>query len=79
MCSALQQLPMLVHPLRPQALQKMSVSFLLQIFKPQFSEEGSNALQYEKEIYQLFIKCVREVAASRQVCEETTLDLSHLF
>ena len=42
MHSALQQLPMLVYLMRPQALHKMSVSFLLQIFKPQFSEEGSN-------------------------------------
>lgn len=46
--STLQQLPMLVHLLRPQALLKMSVSFLLQIFKPQFPEEGSNTLNMEK-------------------------------
>ena len=77
--SALQQLPMLVHVLRPQALHKMNVPFLLQIFKPKFSEEGSNALKYEKEVYQLFVKYVREVAASRRVCGETTLDLSHIL
>lgn len=51
MHSTLQQLPMLVHLLRPQALLKMSVSFLLQTFKPQFPEEGSNTLKYGKEVY----------------------------
>ena len=79
MLSAFQQLPMLVYLLRPQALHKMSVPMLLQILKPQFSEEGSNALKKEKEVYQLFVKYVREVAASRRVCGETTLDLSHIL
>lgn len=51
MHSTLQQLPMLVHLLRPQALLKMSVSFLLQIIKPQFPQEGSNTLKYGKEVY----------------------------
>ena len=79
MRSALQQLPMLVYLLRPQAQHKMSVTVLLQILKPQFSKERSNALKKEKEIYQLFVKYVREVAASRRVCGETTLDLSHIL
>ena len=79
MLSALQQLPMLVYLPRPQAQHKMSVTMLLQILKPQFSEEGSNALKKEKEIYQFFVKYVREVAASRRVCGETTLNLSHIL
>ena len=79
MLSALQELPMLVHLLRPQAQGKSSVQMLLQILKPNFSEEGSNTLKKEKEVYQLFVKYVREVAASRRVCGQTTLDLSHIL
>lgn len=37
MLSALQELPMLVHLLRPQAQGKLSVQMLLQILKPNFS------------------------------------------
>ena len=77
--SALQQLPMLLYLLRPQAQHKMCVQQLLQILKPNFSEEGSNALKKEKEVYQMFVKCVREVAASRRVCGHTTLELSHVL
>ena len=79
MLSALQELPMLVHLLRPQARGKLSVQMLLHILKPNFSEEGSNTLKKEKEVYQLFVKYVREVAASRRVCGQTTLDLSHIL
>lgn len=57
----------------------MSVSFLLQILKPQFPEEGSNTLKYGKEVYQGFVEYVREVAASRRACGETTLDLSDIL
>ena len=32
------------------------------MLKPNFSEEGSNALRYEKEVYMLFVRYVREVA-----------------
>ena len=79
MLSALQELPILVHLLRPQARGKLSVQMLLHILKPHFSEEGSNTLKKEKEVYQLFVKYVREVAASRRVCGQTTLDLSHIL
>ncbi|KAJ7394716.1 Fibronectin type 3 and ankyrin repeat domains protein 1 [Desmophyllum pertusum] len=55
MLSALQQLPMLLYLLRPQVQHKISVPMLLQILKPTFSEEGSNALKKlkEKEVYQV--------------------------
>ncbi|CAH3172828.1 unnamed protein product [Porites lobata] len=79
MLSALQELPMLIHLLRLQGQQKLGVQMLLQILKPQFSEEGSNALKKEKELYQLFVRYVREVAASRRVCGKTTLNLSHIL
>ena len=77
--STLQQLPSLVYLLRPPAQNKMCVQMLLHILKPNFSEEGSNALKKEKEVYQMFVKYVREVAASRRMCSRTTLDLSHIL
>ena len=70
---------MLLYLLRPQAQHKMCVQQLLQILKPNFSEDGSNALKKEKEVYQMFVTYVREVAASRRVCGHTTLELSHIL
>ena len=32
------------------------------LLRPSFSEEGSNAFHYEKEVYSLLIKYLREVA-----------------
>ena len=52
---------------------------LLHILKPNFSKEGSNALKKKKEVYQMFVKYVREVAASRRVCSHTTLELSYIL
>ena len=72
-------LPILVHLLRPGVQPKVNVQKLLQILKPKFSEEGSNALIWEKETYQMFIRYVREVAASRRVCGQLTLSLSHIL
>ena len=37
------------------------------MFPPQFSEEGSNKLQFEKIVYNKFIKYVREAAAGRRI------------
>ena len=79
MLSALQELPMLIHLLSPQGQQKLGLQMLLHILKPQFSEEGSNALKKEKEVYQLFVRYLREVAASRRVCGKTALNLSHIL
>lgn len=79
MLSALMQLPMLTYLLRPGAQQKVNVPKLLQIMKPKFSEEGSNTFTKEKESYQMFVRYVREVASSRRVCGQVTLNLSHIL
>lgn len=77
--SALRQLPMLIHLLRPDSQHKINVPKLLQILKPKFSEEGSNALKHEKEVYQLFVRYVREVASGRRSCGERHLELCHIL
>lgn len=45
------------------------------MLKPNFSEEGSNALRYEKEVYMLFVRYVREVASGRRSYGSRKLEL----
>ncbi|PFX17372.1 hypothetical protein AWC38_SpisGene18315 [Stylophora pistillata] len=79
MLSALCHLPMLQYLLRPGAEGKLTVPILQHLLKPSFSEEGSNALKYEKEVYQLFVRYIREVASGRRSCGEKILDLSNIL
>ena len=55
------------------------VQKLLLILKPNFSEEGSNTLRYEKEVYQLFVRYAREVASGRRSSGERQLELCHIL
>ena len=77
--SVLQQLPMLVHLLRPSAQQKVNVQKLLQILKPKFSEEGSNAQKQEKETYHKFVTYVREVGGGRRSCGQNHIELGNIL
>jgi hypothetical protein len=77
--SALQQLPILGHLSRPVAQCKLTVPILLHLLKTNLSEEGSNTAMYEKEVYQLFVRYVREVASGRRSCGEKTLELGNLL
>ena len=79
MLSALQQLPTLIYLLRPGSQLKIAVPRLLQTLKPNFSEEGSNAIRYEKEVYMLFVRYVREVASGRRSCGRRKLELCHIL
>ena len=47
--------------------ERLTVRGLIQLLQPQFSEEGTNKLQYEKMVYNKFIKYVREAAAGRRI------------
>ena len=49
------------------------------MLKPNFSEEGSNAIRYEKEVYMLFVRYVREVASGRRSCGLRKLELCHIL
>lgn len=44
------------------------------MLKPEFSEEGSNSYQFEKEVYGLFIKYLREVAGSLAILYMLSMD-----
>lgn len=70
MLTALQELPMLHHLLRKNRQHKLTVPMLLNLLKPKFSEDGSNNLKYEKEVYHLFVRYVREVSSGRRSCSD---------
>ena len=59
--------PQLLYLLRPSAIGTLSVRRLLFLLKPEFSEEGSNALSREKAVYAKFVKYVRLVSSGRRV------------
>ena len=79
MLSAIQQLPMLMDLLRPNVNEQISVPKLLQILKPKFSVEGSNALKRERELYHMFVKYSREAAGGRRLCGQKRLELSDIL
>ena len=59
--------PQLLYLLRPSAISTLSVRRLLFLLKPEFSDEGSNALSREKAVYAKFVKYVREVSSGQRV------------
>ncbi|XP_022778455.1 uncharacterized protein LOC111320014 [Stylophora pistillata] len=79
MLSALQKLPMLHYLLRPNSQHPITVPKLLGLLKPKYSEQGSNALKHEKELYQLFVRFLREVASGLRSCGNEKLQLSHIL
>ncbi|XP_053383435.1 uncharacterized protein LOC123541168 [Mercenaria mercenaria] len=63
-------LPELKFLLQP-ASHSITMKRITTLLKANFSEEGTNAYMYEKEVYSMFIKYLREVAAGRR--EKLTL------
>ena len=47
--------------------EKLTVKDLILLLPPQFSEEGTKKLQFEKMVYNKFVKYVREAAAGRRI------------
>ena len=80
MCSALKKFPQLLHLMRNYGSSaSLTVQKLLQLLKPKFSEDGSNAFQQKKAVYHLFVRYLREVAANRRICGNTTITLGHIL
>lgn len=79
MLSALQQMPMLHYLLRPNSQHPITVPKLLELLKPKYSDQGSDALKYEKEVYQHFVRFLREVASGIRSCGDEKLQLSHIL
>ena len=80
MLSALRKFPQLLYFLRPGGQSRvLTVQTVLHWLKPDFSENGSNAQKFEKEVYQAFVKYLREVAAGRRSSGDVTLSLNHIL
>ena len=81
MLSALRKFPqLLLYFLRPGGQSRvLTVQTVLHLLKPDFSENGSNAQKFEKEVYQAFVKYLREVAAGRRSSGDVTLSLNHIL
>ena len=80
MHSALIKFPQLLYLPRPGGQNRgLNVQKPLQLVKPVFSEEGSNSLKFEKEVYQVFIKYIREVAANRRASGNVKITLNHIL
>ena len=60
----LRQLPTFNYLFNPVHGERLSIRKVISLLKPNFSEEGSNSLKFEKEVYALFIKYLREVAGT---------------
>lgn len=61
------QLPTFKYLFIPSQSESLSIRKVINLLKPNFSEEGSNSLTFEKEMYALFIKYLREVAGTVQI------------
>ena len=59
--------PEMIHLLRPNPADKLSYRKVVQLLRPSFSEEGSNKLKLEKEVYGMFLKYCRECFAGRRI------------
>ena len=52
---------------------------LVQLLRPKFSEQGSNALMKEKEVYQVFVSYIREVASNRRSTPKINISLENIL
>lgn len=56
-------MPLFLHLLRP-CSNSLTVKYLVQLLKPEFSEEGSNNRRHENAVYAAFQKYLREIAST---------------
>ena len=63
----LRQLPTFRYLFISSQSESLSIRKVINLLKPNFSEEGSNSLKFENDVYALFIKYLREVAGTVQI------------
>lgn len=59
-------LPLFLHLFRNTGTNTMTVKKLVSLLKPKFSEEGSNARKSQKEVFNAFVRYIREVDAGKR-------------
>lgn len=79
LATILKEFPILHYFFHPNNGTKLNVMKLKHLLPPKFSEEGSNALLKEKEVYALFIKYMREVASGWRTSGSHGITLSCLL
>ena len=77
--SALRQLPGFKSLLLPDAMHKLNFNCFKETLKPNLSEEGSNRLRFEKDLYHLFINYLREVYSGRRISGDHTITLGDVL
>ena len=65
--------------MKPSCERHLTVTDILKILLPSFSEAGSNALQFEKRVFSCFIKYLREVGAGRRCCGQTSISFPDIL
>lgn len=61
------KMSILLHLFRPSPATNLTRKELVDILKTNFSEDGSNAREFENEVYSSFMKYIREVGAGRRI------------
>lgn len=72
-------LPQFLHLFRPSDASALTVKKLVHLLNPSFSDEGSNARKHQKEVYNAFVRYIREVSAGRREAGSVTLTLGHIL
>ena len=70
----LRQLPTFRYLFISSQSESLSIRKVINLLKPNFSEEGSNSLKFENDVYALFIKYLREVAGNTKIISQPSMD-----
>ena len=78
------RLPIFLYYFRPSYFRPsdgtgLSVKELIHLLAPTFDEEGSNSRKHQKEVYNAFIRYIREVSAGRRVMGSVNITLGHIL
>ena len=73
------RLPIFLYLFRPSDGTGLSVKKLIHLLAPTFDEEGSNSRKHQKEVYNAFIRYIREVSAGRRVMGSVNITLGHIL
>ena len=73
------RLPIFLYLFRPSDGTGLSVKKLIHLLAPTFDEQGSNSRKHQKEVYNAFIRYIREVSAGRRVMGSVNITLSHIL
>lgn len=77
-CIAMMRLPIFLYLFRPSDGTGLSVKKLIHLLAPAF-DEGSNSRKHQKEVYNAFIRYIREVSAGQRVVGSFNITLGHIL